>query len=261
LRTAVSRIIRGPQPLALASYLRPGSSMGLGNTMSIAAGFMQDRPIGMQPVGSGRFGFIPQVLVLTYDSADYFSRNSFGFATGIVPVRYVDASEFGADYTLYFQVERLDAEAPCAGPLTSTYTGNAEMRVTEPHVTEPIHSDVTLTIGFTECRGTIRITEFPTITHTFPTDLGNDTATVTMTAGGTGRFTLSNGRVEIPITLGFRNSLGVFGNSTLPLTLTGTVDERTGAATLRGTGTFTGGALGTYQGSIVVTGTFSPGPR
>jgi hypothetical protein len=72
LRTAVSRIIRGPQPLSLNSYLRPGSSMGLGNTMSIGAGFMQDRPIGMQPLGGGRFGFTPQVLVLTYDSADYF---------------------------------------------------------------------------------------------------------------------------------------------------------------------------------------------
>jgi hypothetical protein len=151
----------------------------------------------------------------------------------------VDASEFGADYTLYFQVERIDTRHPCAGSLNSTFTGNAEMRVTEPHVIEPIHSDVTLTVGFTDCRETIRITEFPTITHTFPTDLGNDTATVTMTEGGTGRFTLATGSIEIPVTLGFRNSIGVFGNSTLPLTLTGTVDARTRAVTLRGTGTFT----------------------
>ena len=53
----------------------------------------------MQPERD-QFGFTPQVLVLTYDSADYFSRTSFGFGLGIVPVRYVDARVLGRLYAL-----------------------------------------------------------------------------------------------------------------------------------------------------------------
>src|SRR5262249_49276150 len=110
IRSSVSRIIRGPQPLQLSSYLRPGSDIGIHNTMNLAFGVLQDRPIGMSRVGN-QFGYVPQVLVLTYDSADFMSRTSFGLGTGIVPVHYIDAQEFGGDYTLYLQVERLDTMA------------------------------------------------------------------------------------------------------------------------------------------------------
>jgi hypothetical protein len=110
LGRAVANIIRGPQPLALNSYLRSGASMGLNNTMRLAIGVPQERPIGMQPERD-QFGFIPQVLVLTYDSAEFMSRTDFGFGIGVVPVRYVDPQGFAGDYTLYFQVERVRTEA------------------------------------------------------------------------------------------------------------------------------------------------------
>jgi hypothetical protein len=106
LGRAVANIIRGPQPLTLTSYLRSGASMGLNNTMRLAIGVSQERPIGMQPERD-QFGFVPQVLVFTYDSAEYMSRTNFGFGVGVVPVRYVDPQGFAGDYTLYFQVERI----------------------------------------------------------------------------------------------------------------------------------------------------------
>ena len=107
LGRAVARIIRGPQPLALDSYLRPGASMGLNNTMRLAIGVPQERPIGMQPERD-QFGFIPQVMVFTYDSAEFMSHTDFGFGIGVIPVRYVDPQGFAGDYTLYFQVERIN---------------------------------------------------------------------------------------------------------------------------------------------------------
>jgi hypothetical protein len=60
----------------------------------------------MQPERD-QFGFIPQMLVLTYDSADFMAHTDFGVGVGVVPIRYVDPSSFAGDYTLYFQVERL----------------------------------------------------------------------------------------------------------------------------------------------------------
>lgn len=106
LGRAVARIIRGPQPLTLESYLRPGASMGLNTGLRLAIGVPQKRPIGMQPERD-QFGFIPQVLVLTYDSAEFMSRTDFGSGIGIVPVRYVDAQSFAGDYTLFLQIERI----------------------------------------------------------------------------------------------------------------------------------------------------------
>ena len=106
LGRAVANIIRGPQPLRLESYLRPGDSMGLRISLRLALGVPQKRPIGLQPERD-QFGFIPQVLVLTYDSAEFMSRTDFGKGIGVVPVRYVDPESFAGDYTLYFQVERM----------------------------------------------------------------------------------------------------------------------------------------------------------
>lgn len=106
LGRAVARIIRGPQPLRLDSYLRPGASMGLNISMRLRLAVPQKRPIGMQPERD-QFGFIPQVLVLTYDSAEFLARTDFGNGIGVVPVRYVDPQSFGGDYTLYLQVERM----------------------------------------------------------------------------------------------------------------------------------------------------------
>ena len=260
VRQAVRNMIRNPPPLELSKYLRPGDAMGIRNTLSLAIGVPQNRPIGMQPMGR-QFGFIPQVLVLTYDFADLLSRTETNLGLGIIPIRYVDAPSFGGDYTLFLQVERLDTRPACAEDLMGArFTGTAELTTTRREAAGPFPSPVELTVDFVECRGVVRITNFPPLTSNSLTGLGPNTSTMTLLNGGTGTLASSSRRIEMPVTLALQNSLRVFGNSTLPLILSGMIDPATGTATLRGTGTFSGGALGTFQGTVVVTGTFSPTP-
>ncbi len=278
LRTSVARIIRSPQPLALSSFLLPGSSVGLNNTMSLAFGSPQNRPIGIQPIGGDRFGFTPQVLVLTYESAEYMSRTSFGFGRGIVPVRYVDSREFGGDYTLYFQVERMDTMLPCAAPITgSTLAGSAVLRTTHDRAPGPYNADINLTVDFADCHHeTIRITNFPpVVTPAFEVVIsaGNvrqNITTVTKIGGGTGTFDPVTGRISIPVTLHFQHSIEaefgpiLAGQSDLTVTLTteGTGGRRLsdGRFVLVGSGPFLRGFLGSKTGDISVTGTFTPSP-
>jgi hypothetical protein len=106
LERRVAGMITRPGSRQLGSSLRRGASMGLESSMRLPIGVPQKRPIGMELAG-GQFKFIPQVLILTFDSAEYLSRSDFGSGIGIVPVRYVDADGFGGDYTLYLQVERM----------------------------------------------------------------------------------------------------------------------------------------------------------
>jgi hypothetical protein len=264
LTTEVARMVRTPSPLELSKYLRDGTSMGINYTRTLGYGFPQDRPVGMKTAGN-QFGFTPQALVLTFQAADYISRTNFGKGMGIVPVRYVDASGLAGDYTLFLQVERLDNPADCPANLTSTFTGNAELTTTNRNAAGPFSSPISLAVEFTDCRTAMRITNFSTITNTSQTQLGQNTSTITMTGGGTGTFDFSSGRLEIPMTLGFRNSLQVFGNSTLPLRLAAEgpnkKNAQDGSVTFVGTGTFAGGALNGSQGTVRVTGSFSPRPR
>lgn len=255
----VSDIIRTPQPLVLGSFLRSDPEWTrINNAVYLNYGVPQDRPIGMNLMGT-RYGYNAKVLVLTSDAADFIARTDFGKGPGIVPVQYVDHPSLGGDYTMFLQVERVDT-GPCAESITGgRFTGTAELTTTRREAPGPYGSTVNLTVDFTECRGIVRITNFPPLTSNSLTALGPNTSTMTMTAGGSGRFTASSGRVEMPVTLGLQNSLSIFGNSTIPLTLAGTVDAA-GNATLRGTGTFSGGQLGSYQGTVVVTGRFSPRP-
>ena len=264
LTRSVAGTIRTPPPLELGRFLREGSSWGISNTMLLGYGFPQDRPIGMQTAGN-QFGFTPQVLVLTFQAADFISRTNFGNGMGIVPVRYVDASGLQGDYTLFLQVERLDNMPSCPASLTSTFTGNGELTTTNKNAAGPFSSNISLAVEFTDCRTSIRITNFSPITNSSQTQLGQNTSTITMTGGGTGTFDSSTGRIDIPITLGLRNSLQIFGNSTLPLRLVAEgpnkKNPQDGSVTLVGTGTFAGGALNGSTGTVRVTGSFSPRPR
>lgn len=104
LRAAVLGMFTHPPDLMLDKFLLPGNQMGIRNTMTVNYGVPQTRPVGVQRIGRD-FGFTPQVLVLTYESANYMSRTDFGFGTGIVPVKYVDDPSFAGDYTLYFQIQ------------------------------------------------------------------------------------------------------------------------------------------------------------
>ncbi len=149
-------------------------------------------------------------------------------------------------------------------PLTSTFAGRGELTTTHPNAPGPFPADVNLTVTFTDCRTLINITNFPPIRGSSQNPPNR--STVTMIGGGSGRFDSSNGAIAIPITLKLENSNPFFGNSTLQLELVaaGVADmenSATGQATLRGTGTFVGGALDGHQGTLVIPGTFSPRPR
>lgn len=149
-------------------------------------------------------------------------------------------------------------------PLTSTFAGPAQLTTTHPNARGPFPSNVNLTVEFTDCRASMSITNFPPIAGS--SEIPPNRSTITMIGGGSGSFNSSNGRIAIPITLRLENSNLLFGNSTLRLELVaeGAADMEnpaTGQATLRGTGTFMGGALNGFQGTLVVNGTFSPRPR
>lgn len=150
-------------------------------------------------------------------------------------------------------------------PLMSNFSGTAELRTTHPYASGPFQSDVNLTVKFYDCRAGISITDFPAITHASDTLAGPNTSKLQMTGGGSGSFNSSNGNLVIPITLRIENSHVLFGNSILALRLAaeGDADSKnvvSGSVILRGTGTFVGGALDGFQGTLIVTGTFSPRP-
>ncbi len=177
-------------------------------------------------------------------------------------MHYVDAPGMDGDYILFLKVERTDNLPDCAANLTSVFNGSAVMTLTIPGqkprtFTEPI----SLPVEFTDCRRSIRITNFPAITTVqYQTPLGPNTTTVTQSGGGTGSITQANGDLRIPITLGFVHTYRALGNSTLTLNLTGTESEN---FTLDGSGTFSGGYLGTVgsTATVRITGSFSPRPR
>jgi Ricin-type beta-trefoil lectin domain-like len=165
-----------------------------------------------------------------------------------------------------FKLTALTDRSACSvtDPLTSTFAGTGNLRTTHPRAPGPFPSGINLTVKFTGCRANISITNFPPLTNS--SENPPNTATLTMSGGGSGSFASSNGRIIIPITLSLENSNTLFGNSTLPLVLAaeGVADMKnadTGIVTLRGTGTFMGGALGGFQGTLTVTGSFSPRPR
>jgi ricin-type beta-trefoil lectin protein len=163
-----------------------------------------------------------------------------------------------------FGLIALGARPPCAftDSLTSTFTGRAVLTTNNPNAPEPFPSNLNLTVKFTNCRRNVDIVTFPAIVNSFNTPLGPNTSTVTMTQGGSGPFNPSNGNMVLSMTLGFENTIRLFGNSTLPLTLTTEGNGTNGNITLSGTGTFMGGGLGGYQGTLTITnGSFSPSPR
>jgi len=150
--------------------------------------------------------------------------------------------------------------------LVSSFTGRGEIRTTHPSAPGPFPVSIRLNTRFSECRTVVSISDFVPVPVSFDTPLGPNTLTISMADGGTGRFDSSNGRIALPVTFALTNTIIFFGNSTLPLTLAtqevgDMVDRTTGQATLRSTGTFAGGALNGFQGTLSLTGRFSPIPR
>lgn len=250
LGTEVASIIRNRPTFELSNFLRSGSGLRINSPMSLAGGIPQDRPIGMHTTGLNQFGFSPQVLVLTSESAASISR----LDSGIVPVQCPGLTDF-----------------------TSTFSGRAVMTTSNGNAPGPFTRDISITVAFTNCRRTVQITNpVPIVTDPFtiqtPGGARQNITTVTKTGGGNGIFEAGIGRLEItPITLHFEHSLsqklGIFAapsDLTVNLTTQGAgskKDAASGEITLVGSGQFSGGFLGGSTGNITVTGSFSPHPR
>jgi len=268
ITSSVVRMIDGSTSALTRSFLIPGSSLGMRNSVTLGRGPLglgqvDDRPIGMTILGSG-FGFTPQTMVLTYDVAREAARADFGFGRGVIPVRYQDDRSLEGDYTLYIQVEEVGAaaSAPCAAPFSATFTGTATMTTTNENARGPYTSDIRLGLNFDDCGSTVRITDFPPIAVTFPTPVGDNTTTVTMPTGGVGH--LEYGRMDVPVGLRFGNTILAAGTSFADMTLStsspGGSALRDGNITLVGSGRFRGGFLNGSNCTITVSGTISPAP-
>lgn len=221
-----------------------------------------DRPLGMDFRG-GQYGYAPQMLVLTYDAAERISRTDAGFGAGIIELRFKDQGELVGDYSIFAQVERLDGNANnCAADLSAVFNGTATMTTSHGNARGPFSQRISLGINAANCRSTLTINQFPAITATFPTPVGDNTATLTLIGGGTGSLNPANGRIEIPVRLRLGNTNAFGGTSTIELTLsTENADgmrKASGRVTLTGSGTFRGGFLDGQTGRFSVTGEFSP---
>jgi len=267
---SVVRMIGSRLPYSVNSFLLPGSALGIGNTVTLGhgplgLGQVDDRPVGMRVLGDD-YGFTPQALVLTYDGARALARADLGLGRGVIPVRYEDDRSLEGDYTLFIQVEETSgaAAAPCAGSLASTFTGTATMTTTHPSASGPFTQSMRLAVSFEDCRARVRITEFPPVSVTFDTPVGANTTTVTMPSGGAGVLDPDTGRMDVPVTLRFGNSIVAGGTSFVDMTLStapaGGSPLRAGAVTLAGSGRFRGGFLNGQTCTLTVSGTLTPVP-
>jgi hypothetical protein len=154
----------------------------------------------------------------------------------------------------------------CAGDqIGSTFAGRAEM-IASRVSGDAFVQQVNLTIDFTQCRATLRISNLtPITTREYSTTVGNNTTTVTLGGGGTGSLSPAR-NIRVPVTLHFTHRLeqdertaNLARPSDLTLTLTGSL-AASGEVTLTGSGTFIGGYLNGSNGNVTVTGRISPSP-
>jgi hypothetical protein len=107
----------------------------------------------------------------------------------------------GAPWSDWQRIDRL-------APLDVTFAGEATMSIPELNVSES--KAVSLGIRFSVDRRQIEITSFPPIeTKRFDTPMGKSRSTVSLASGSTGTFDSSSGRVAVPLTLKFDQSLDV----------------------------------------------------
>lgn len=274
LQTRLNAFISAPPPLSIDSVRRPASGLGFNNsTMLLAGGWPQDRPIGVTETAHwNQYDFTPKGLVLTPQLAEFISRTDTGFGPGVVEVTYDAENGFMAgSYRLYLQVDRLPDPCP-ERPLTSTFTGESELRTTHMNAPGPFFGHVSLTATFNPCRTTVQISNLVPIVSS-PTRIPPpdgpfvNITTTTQIGTGMGMFNPPGGPVRVPITLHIEHSLATepviglfFQPSDLSLILEGSAGAD-GNFVLTGSGPFNGGALHGTTGTLRVTGgSFSPRP-
>ena len=97
-------------------------------------------------------------------------------------------------------------EPPQLPPIEAIFTGTTELTTTYESAPGPYFQDVTFKLVIYN-NEVITLTFFPTIKVSFDTPLGTNTTTITRTGGGTGRYTA--GKIVMPITLHFDQSIDI----------------------------------------------------
>jgi hypothetical protein len=172
----------------------------------------------------------------------------------------------GAAWSDWEKIDRL-------GPLDATFAGEATMSIPELHVSQS--RNVSLGIRFSIDRTQVEITSFPPIqTNQFDTPMGKSRSTVTLASGSTGTFDVGSGRVAVPLTLKFDQSLDVpmveeDGNVALDLRTDAEggspLDWASGHIVLAADGKFTGrGTVNPLRNKachVVISGVLDPLPE
>lgn len=151
---------------------------------------------------------------------------------------------------------------PPPPPLEAVLSAIVSLTTSHPFASDTYTSREDFGFIFSGDRTFLALKSFPDIAYTYSTDIGENTTTVTWKSGGQGGYT--TGSIVMDITLHFANTIFLFGESDLRLTMTtrppGSPVDSGGSVTLVGTGTFAGGALNGYTGTVNIRGRFSPVP-
>jgi hypothetical protein len=158
-----------------------------------------------------------------------------------------------------------------AAALDSAFGGQAAFQI--PSLDVSVGRQLTLGLRFTPDRSQVVITSFaPIKTDSFSTPFGSTNSTVTLVGGGSGTYDASTGRIDIPVTLHFDQSISVplieaDVDSSLVLSTAAAggvaLDPQSGQLALAADGTFTGSGVNPLAGSaihLVIAGQISPAP-
>lgn len=163
-------------------------------------------------------------------------------------------------------------------PLQTTLTCQYELQIdhSNPRIAGTYSGQTTITVEFSADRSEVRILNFPPLTASYSTPVGQVTTTVTRIARNgrkTGTFDPSTGKMRMPLDLKFSHSTSVAGSSTASFDLTTATrneagfslsGDRLGQSALGlemvGVGQFQGGFLKGNDCALKIDGTLSSSP-
>lgn len=158
-----------------------------------------------------------------------------------------------------------------AQPLDTTFRGQVQVNI--PSLDVSVTRDLSFDLRFSADRAQVQITTFaPIVTDPFDTPFGQNASTVTWVGGGQGTFDPSTGRVDVPVTLHFDQSLSIpFVNPDVDATFAlstaadggAALDPESGQLALAAGSTFTGSGANPLRGAevrVVLTGALDPKP-
>lgn len=147
--------------------------------------------------------------------------------------------------------------------LDATFSGKATLTTSNSNAKGPFKQDVNISLHFSvRDHKDVSITNFPKISVTYDTGsiVGTVTTTVTMNSGS-GTFNKSTNKITLNLSLAFKHSTSLAGDSTLDIKLnTDSPLDAAGNITVSGSSKFKGGYLDGDTCTLSVKGKISPRP-